>query len=209
MNEKLKEILKDKKVLIFDFDGTMLGTERFNYLVHKKNWKKYGIDLTEDGYRDVMGKTVIEIKSSIETDVDVDEQTLIDEYINGFLELTKSENLPMFDYFYDLMQSCDGKKLYILSNQSTKIIDSCLQKWGIKDKFEKVISLIDSIDVKKIDYYRNTEKYFGAPQADCVLFEDTQKNIDDGMLCGIFTVGIKHKFNNPIADFVVDTNVKE
>ena len=61
MNERLNEVLESKEVLIFDFDGTMTGTEHFNYLVHKKNWKKYGIDLTEDEYKKVMGKTVVDL----------------------------------------------------------------------------------------------------------------------------------------------------
>lgn len=205
MNERLNEILESKKVLIFDFDGTMTDTEHFNYLVHKKNWKKYGIDLTVDEYKAVMGKTVVDLKERIKDGYgDVDAHTLIDEYINGFLELTKNDSLPMYPYVQQVLKNCDGKKVYILSNQSARIINACLEKWGITNKFDKIISLIDAKDIKKIDYYRDTEKYFGAPQADCVLFEDTQKNIDDGMACGIYTVAIKHQFNNPVADLIID-----
>lgn len=207
MDERLNEVLENKKVLIFDFDGTMTDTEKFNYLVHKKNWRKYGIDLTEDGYKEIMGKPVVDIKERVKStygDIDLDERTLIDEYIDGFIELTQNEELPLFAYIQDIMQNCEDKKLYILSNQSTRIIGACLEKWGIKNKFTKIISLLKEKDIKKIDYYRDTEKFFGATQADCVLFEDTQKNIDDGMSCGIFTVGIKHQFNNPVADLIID-----
>ena len=209
MNERLNEVLESKEVLIFDFDGTMTGTEHFNYLVHKKNWKKYGIDLTEDEYKKVMGKTVVDLKERIKDDYgDINAQVLINEYVNGFLELTKNEDLTMYPFVQQALQNSDGKKIYILSNQSTRIIDACIEKWGIRDKFEKIISLMDLKDLKKIDYYRDTEKYFGAPQADCVLFEDTQKNIDDGMSCGIYTVAVKHQFNNPVADLIIDVTSK-
>ena len=47
---KLYQILQQKKTLVFDMDGTMANTEPVHFFSHKKMLEEYGANLTKEEY---------------------------------------------------------------------------------------------------------------------------------------------------------------
>lgn len=202
----LDNLLQDKSTFIMDFDGTIADTEPLNFLVIKDLIAREGEVFTEDAFQKIVGKTAFEYMDTINqiygTNIKVED--VIDDYVDLFRQKAREEALPYFPYIDKLLAQYGDREIVVVSNQFADILDTMLTRWGIRDKFKRIISCpIDKI--KKQALYDDTIKYLGVPQHNCVLFEDAQRYIDYGKGVGFVTIGVENKYNKGkiVADYII------
>lgn len=202
----LDNLLKDKSTFIMDFDGTIADTEPLNFLVIKDLIAREGEVFTEDVFQKIVGKTAFEYMDTLNqiygTNIKVED--VIGDYVDLFRQKAREVDLPHFAYIDKLLAQYGDRKIVVVSNQFSDILDTMLSRWGIRDKFSRIISCpVDNI--KKQTLYDDTVKYLGAAQNECALFEDAQRYIDYGKSVGFVTIGVENKYNkNKIsADYII------
>ena len=208
MENKLYGLLKNKKYFIFDFDGTITNNEPLQYLAHVRNCKQYGFDLNKEDFRHLIihnQMQVIHQNMCKRFNYPFDFAKFASDLPKFYNELVEQQDMPLNEYFLDILDNFPDKHYIMLSNEKEKFLDYHLSKWGIRDKFEQLIS---SFDTSKVDILNNISKYLPAKINDMVIFEDANKYLLTAKRLGMTTIGIEHEFNEGdlVADYIIKTN---
>lgn len=75
------------KLLITDFDGTLVDTFKANFLAYQKAFDKYGLELTEQQYRDCFGFRFDDFMTHM---------GIKDDETKQFIRLAKGEFYPLY-----------------------------------------------------------------------------------------------------------------
>jgi len=192
----IDNILDGKKIFVFDFDGTIINSEPLHWTAHKECLKDYGVTITSDDIKRYIGTTDKYIYSTIKNEfkLNYDVEKMILKKVEKFLELAEEKNIKPFKYFEEILGNYENVSFNILSSQHMEILEKFLEKWGIRKRFDTIISVSDTgIDKKEV--YKNTFKYYKCNQEDVVLFEDSMKCLELAKKEGINTVGIEMEYN--------------
>ena len=210
--QDINEILRDKSTFIMDFDGTIADTEPLNYLVIKELVARQGTVFTECDFEKIVGRSaaeyLTEINKILGTTLRLEE--VANEYIDLFRQCAHDIALPHYKYIDRLLEQYGDRTIYIVSNQFDDIIESMLKRWGIIDKFKKVVSC-PVVKMTKQELFSDTQKFFNAKSRDCVLFEDAQRYLDFGKSIGFDTIGVENRYNlgKITADYIIHNADKE
>ena len=195
--KELDEIVKDKDVLIFDFDGTMANTEKFHWLAHEQILKPFNVVLTQQDIDKYMGNPDKNIVKFYERDFNVkfEEKDFIKRRTDIFSDLAINNNLQPFKYFKYLVENYKHKKkFYILSAQVGFVLEKFVKHWGLEETFVKVYSAVD-LNIAKDELLKQINKNFNCDYSNAVLFEDVNKYIKIAKSYGLKTVGVEHIHN--------------
>lgn len=193
---KLYQILQQKKTLVFDMDGTMANTEPVHFLSHKKMLEEYGANLTKEEYiKNHIGKSDAEHQKDFE---DLFGIKLTSNHFDRRFELyTKmffDRNIKPFEYLVRTLEKFKNKELVILSASNRKLIKECLLRWGITKYFNKIFSVMDDKITKK-EFFSNPKKYLDKDINEIAVFEDSVNTINFCNKKGITTIFVEHNFN--------------
>ena len=193
--KEIDEVLKLKKVFIFDFDGTIADTEPISWKAHNMCLKEFNIVLGDEEIKRYIGNTDEKIYSMIMEDygIQVDKEAIINKKISLHLELAKAEKVKPFKFFTDICSMYPDISYNILSSNKVSVIEEALQDWGLLEKFDKIIS-VSTGEVSKKEVYKDTYKFYGYSNEDAVLFEDSNKYLGLGKDEGIYTVGVNSRY---------------
>ena len=204
--KNLLEIIKDKKICVFDLDGTIADTEKFHWVAHKELLKKMNVNLNDEDIQKYIGHNDYQIFEMIEKDfgVIIDKEKMKQKRLAIFRDLVKQYNLLPHEEVIYTIKNFKGKKI-ILSSQNEFTIKKLLLDWGILEYFEKIISL-EFTRESKIEIIPKM-----GPANDIVWFEDNPKIINEGKYHGYTMVGVRHYYNKNIeidADYIIDNTNK-
>ena len=88
-----------------------------------------------------------------------------------------------------------GVRICIASAAETKLIKLVLDKHGVLDYFEKIVSCSDvGAGKDKPDVFLAAEKYLGTPHGETWVFEDSLLAIENAKKAGFSVVGVYDKF---------------
>lgn len=188
----------DYDTFVFDFDGTLLNSEPYHKLAHSMVLTyilNRDIKLTDDEFSKYLGKSDNEIFEmyKIDFNVDFDKDKMINKKVEIAKKLLSSENVKVFDYFYDLMQEKGNKKFYIVSNQHENILFSILKKKNVISCFDDVFCL-SKMKVKKKDFYNDISKYLPCSNK-VIVFEDDVNVLKFLENIGFTVVAVKSDIN--------------
>lgn len=202
--KNLLELIKEKKIAVFDLDGTIADTEYLHWMAHGELLKEWNVTLSRDNILKYIGNNEYKIFSMMEEDfnISIDKEKAKRKRLDMFRKLVQRYNILPFKESLTIIKNFEGRKI-ILSSQSRSIIEELLKKWEIYEEFDEIISLENSIREKAevITQIGNSN--------DIVWFEDSVSTIKKGKLMGYYMVGVKHRYNKEVieryADYIIDT----
>lgn len=206
----LTETLSEKKLFIFDMDGTITDTEPCHYEAYRRTMEAIcpGNTITEDEFlRCYVGHPETEIyallkeKKQIEFDDDLFFRTRID---NLFV-IVKERRLTTAPFYRQLETMFTDAEFITLTSQRVSVL-SRFREVIDYGKISRFISVAD-LGYGKGDVLRNTEKYLGYKQSECVIFEDFAPTLRAAIDAGVTAIGVKHDFNaitDRDCDFLID-----
>ncbi|MBQ7977835.1 MAG: HAD family phosphatase [Clostridia bacterium] len=206
MDKELINFLKNKKVFLMDFDGTIADTEPLNYETIRRMLATENIEFTPEHFKAVLGKPATEyadyINKTFNTNYELTDT--VAQYVDTYKVVEKEVEIETLEYINKLLATFDDKRYVILSNMFSDVIQNMLNRWGISDKFEEIFSC-SNMKIKKKEFYTDVQTYLGVSAQDCVVFEDSQKYINEAHELGFATVGIEHQYNKGKieADYVI------
>lgn len=192
--------------VIFDMDGTLvdtgkIGVNLFCKLLDKqglKYSKRDSLKIISKGFTDVY-KEILKKNNGIEPNYN-----LINEIR---LEYSKAvKKAPLMTYAKEILQVLKDKNVnLILATYSlTEDAHKILKHNKIYDYFNKVICS-DTYSIKdKGDMFSKILEFGHLDSEKCIVVEDSYFGIQGAKQNGIFTIGVKHTFDDIDADINVD-----
>ena len=163
MNSELRTLLKDKKIFIFDFDGTLYNAHLSMYHVFKTGLKTKGIDLSFKDFCVIKENcdTMKEYVSFVNAKYNA-KYTLTEAYLE-YIEISKQmqDLTKYYSYIDELIATYQDVKFCILSNQDNVVITKFLINWKLDKRFDKIISC-PQCGISKKEVYDNLRLFLHA-----------------------------------------------
>ncbi len=198
--------MKDKKLIIFDFDGVIIDSETLHLRAFNTCLKDFDIQITDAEYFesyisfDDYGVISKHFKNN---DIDV-EDGRINELINeknNFYMNRLVDNCKIFDGVYDLIQKLSKNFILAIGSGSNRAEILRVLKNNALDKYFEVIVSSDEV----INPKPNPETYNRVIEQinlnneitikEAIVIEDTPGGILAAKSCGIECIGITNTFN--------------
>lgn len=187
-----------KKLIIFDFDGVIVQSEESRLKIFKKIIINNGISVSDDVLFRLVGKTG---------------KSFIDEYLNNtgqevrdkILEDYKREYLDQVDRFIepvdvtlDFMKNYRGNlKMAIATMNNREILESTLQRFGVKNLFHLLITRNDVLKHKPDpEIYIRTARRLKVKPSECIVVEDTKIGAEAAIGANMDCYILMNGFNN-------------
>lgn len=209
--QELLEFLADKKLLLFDVDGTMAETEPLHWEAYNVLLAEQGIHLSDEDVLRYMGNPEIRIYDMIRADhgAAIDDQEFLRQRLAIYLRLVEERDLRPFDYLIPLLNCERDVPKALVTSQRPEIVDAMLERWGIAGFFPKECRISCSSGTpSKGDVYAEPYRYVFGPMAcdgsgmadyadaaQVVVFEDADHAIAKARAAGLSTVGIRGALN--------------
>ena len=183
------------KLLISDFDGTLVDTFSANYMAYQKAFAEQGLYLSESQYRVCFG---------LRFDEFMKEAGIIDMNISNRIREAKSVYYPsFFDYLnvnkpllrFIGMFHVAGGKTAIASTARKKNLINVLTYIGVLDVFDYVLAGEDVNKGKPSpEIYQNVLSHFEYQPSEAIVFEDSEVGVKAAIDAGINYILIKKEF---------------
>ena len=188
------KVLEDYECIIFDFDGTLIDSEKFHLLAHNEvlsqilNREFY---FSKEGFSKYLGKKDTQIfeQYKIDFNVDFDSQEMITKKVLAARDLLLQDEVKIFDYFYEILKVKGNKKFYIVSNQDDRILMPVLEKKGILSYFENVYCL-PNMKLEKSYFVENLKEFINH-SGKVAIFEDNKDILNLGKRLNMLTFGVE------------------
>lgn len=186
------------EAVIFDMDGVITDTVPIHFKAWKKMFEKYGYYFDFQVYKEkVDGKPRLDGIASVATDAKKDELTkMADEKQRYFLDFVKKEPPEVFKDTMDLILLLKENKIKIAVASSSKNTKFILEKIGIINLFDVIVT---GNDFKKgkpdPEIFLLAAKKLSVNNKNCVVIEDSIEGINAGINAGMKTIGVARHGN--------------
>lgn len=187
-----------KKLIIFDFDGVIVQSEESRLKIFKKIIINNGILVSDDVLFRLVGKTG---------------KSFIDEYLNNIgqevrdkiLVDYKREYLDQVDQFIkpvdvtlDFIKNYRGNlKMAIATMNNREMLESTLQRFGVKNLFHLLITRNDVLKHKPDpEIYIKTARRLKVKPSECIVVEDTKIGAEAAISANMDCYILMNGFNN-------------
>ena len=201
-NDTLDKLIKNKNILVFDFDGTIADTESLHWKAYNELLKEYNVRLMPKDIHKYIGHPEIQIYSMIKEDflIDFDDEEFLKERLKIYLRLVEKENLQPYQFIKDIFNEYQKEHKYILiTSQMPNIVEYSFRKWEI-DKYFDLNNCFFCNDgkIRKNEIYKDISKYLKIDNIgynDIDVFEDSEYYLSQAKDLKMTTIGIEHQYN--------------
>lgn len=192
-------MLKDKKAVIFDLDGTLVDSMWVWSDIDVEFLGKYGYPVPPELQKEIEGMGFTEVAvyfkerfhlpESIEEIKRTWQNMAMEAYmykiplkpgIEGFLEYLKEQGIPMA----------------VASSNDYRLIDNCLISHGIRDYFSCIVTACDVAKGKPApDVYLEAARRLETDPKDCLVFEDIVPGIQAGKNAGCTVCAVQDGYS--------------
>jgi len=183
------------KAVIFDRDGVLIDSEYTNVKAAELVFGEFGIELTEDEKRWIVGRHPLDYTIPLikKYDFDFDKyRALQREKYHQVLELT-----PVFDKTIKLLKEIHKKGILIALCTSSNRVDSIkiLERLGIKDLFTVLVTKEDYEKSKpNPEPYLVTAQKLGVKPTECLVVEDSEMGLKSALSAGMKCIVIFNEY---------------
>lgn len=191
--EKLREIAKPFKALLFDVDGTLADNMHAHKAAYVATAREYGIDLNANLIDETAGWPTIavaeEISRRYRTPLDAKQFAIRKSTI--FIERHIQHTKPVQFVRELLVENKGKKKIGIVSGGSRSTLKITLQVINVHDKYEAMVCAGDTPEGKPspAPFLLCAEQLNVAPE-DCIVFEDGDPGVQGAISAGMGWVRI-------------------
>ena len=194
-----KSILSQKKLFIFDLDGTVCDTEPCHHLSYVRTIESLcpGHTITHEEFLSCyVGHPETEIYTLLKKNksIDFDDSLFFKTRITNLFAIVKERNLDCAPFYRSLEKEFPNKHFIALTSQRTSVLDR-FKEFIDYGKITEFISVAD-LPYSKKDVLADTRKYLGYNQNDCVIFEDFAPTLRAAMANGVYAIGACHDYNS-------------
>lgn len=209
------------KAVIFDFDGTLVDSEK-NYYISDRNFlKEFGIEFTPEMQKEVSGMGNLNFirKLRKEYGIEGDEKELLKRKNEHYLAVARNNTLvfPEMKNFLDKLKE-DGYKLAVASGSSPHILDILLNETGLISYFDVVLSS-ESENIKNgkphPDVYLEAARLLSFETYECTAVEDSKYGVEAAKNANMSCIAVPYIIEKPLhpsfykADLLFENGIKE
>ena len=174
------------KLLITDFDGTLVDTFRANYMAYRKAFEEVGLVLCETDYRCCFG---YRFEKFMEVCGVTDEKKAAEiKELKSFYYPDYFKYLQVNDVLLRLLLTFKkgGGKKAVASTARRKNLDNVLRYIGVVDNFDYILAGEDvECGKPSPEIYEKVLSYFGMLPSEALIFEDSEIGIQSARNAGI------------------------
>ncbi|HEY5588678.1 MAG TPA: HAD family hydrolase [Candidatus Paceibacterota bacterium] len=171
---------KNKKLVIFDFDGVLVNTLEFSYAIHKEK----NPSLTWNKFQDFSNGNFIDAINNVESGGNyIIPHDFKEKYQNNIEKINIHETLHK-----SIISLSKEYQIAIVSSTYTYLIENFLNKENLRKYFSDILGTdVDRSKIIKINSLLN--KYDVLPK-DAVFITDSLGDILEGNVCGVKSIGV-------------------
>lgn len=211
--EKFKELTR-ARVMIFDFDGVLVDSERYHFETYSAVFRKYGHVIDETEYYKYWTSLGLGPRGEIDRyQLPLDPKKIRDEKRPVFSEYCRNGTIRFFPEARDLVLRLvhAGKVLTIASGTVRPDIEAILKNEDLTDAFSAIAGS-DMVEAPKPapDIFLHALKMVNASPREALVFEDAEKGVGSAKAAGIPVIVVRTKETEGIdfgnADLVFDSH---
>ncbi len=204
------------RVMIFDFDGVLVDSERFHFETYNAVFQKYGHTLDPTEYWKYWTSLGHGPKGEIERHgLDLDPQRIRDEKRPIFSEYCRNGTIRFFPEAHEVVEilARAGKVLTIASGSTRADIEAILANEGLTGALATIVGS-DTVTALKPapDIFLAALEAVGATPSEALVFEDAEKGVGSAIAAGIPVVVVRtretHGIDFSAADVVFDSHAE-
>ena len=192
-------MLKDKKAVIFDLDGTLVDSMWMWKAIDIEYLGKFGISLPSTLQKDIEGmsfsETAVYFKETFQIP-DSLEEIKADWNRMAYDKYTKEVDFKKGAI--KLLEICiqKGIKLGIATSNSRELVDATMEALGAKQYFDCIMTACEVDKGKPApDIYLAVAKKLGVQPYECLVFEDIEMGILAGKSAGMEVCAVEDEFS--------------
>ncbi len=185
----------DVKLIITDFDGTLVDTFEANYRAYSDAFEQSGLVLTREQYKECFGLRYDNFMKSMgieNTEVRQRIKELKGEFYPKYFEYLKV-NAPLIEFIRAFHHS--GRKTAIASTAREKNLRNALRYIGAEEDFDLILAG-ESVSKGKPDpeIYRTVMARLDMRPQDTLIFEDSEVGFKAAEAAGVRYIKVTHDF---------------
>ena len=190
----LKKKRTSFEAVIFDMDGVLVNSEPFYVEVEQTNFRQLGLEISAEEHQTYQGTATDRMWELIK------ERHGIQHPVNELVKMTNSLVTPFFNSL-EKMEPMPGVKnlieklkekgilLALASSSYSDVIEIILQKTGLKNYFDVVISSqMAGTSKPEPDIFLLAAKKLGVAPEKCVVIEDSTNGIAAAKSAGMYCI---------------------
>lgn len=192
-------MLKNKKAVIFDLDGTLVDSMWMWKAIDIEYLGKFGISLPPTLQKDIEGmsfsETAVYFKETFQIPDSLDKikadwnQMAYDKY---------TKEVPLKSGAKEFLEYCkeNGIKIGIATSNSRELVDATLEALEIRDYFDCVMTACEVTKGKPApDIYLAVAEKIGVKPMECLVFEDIEMGILAGKNAKMEVCAVEDEFS--------------
>lgn len=202
------------RIVIFDFDGVLVDSERFHYLAYNAVFQKYGHTIDETEYYKYWTSLGLGPKGEVERHrLSIDPAAIRREKRPIFSDYCRTGIIRFFPEARELVDRLwrAKKTLAIASGTMGSDIEAILLNEGVRDRFASVVGSDTVAALKPApDILHKVLDDVGASAREAVVVEDAEKGVGAAIAAGVPVVVVRTKETRAIefegADLILESH---
>ncbi|KAF3362077.1 Pyrophosphatase PpaX [Chlamydiales bacterium STE3] len=195
-NGQILRKVKMVKAVLIDLDGTLVDSTPALYQVYLKFLEHYGHKGNKEEFNSLVGPSIDEIVSTLKTQykLEDDNEKLANMYVS-FIMLQGFEGTELFTGVREFLDYAKekGLKLAIVTSGTHALVKTCLDPFGIYERFDAILTSEDVKQAKPFpEIYELALSKLKVPAEEAVAIEDSTVGAASAKGAGLPVLFITH-----------------